>query len=190
MIDLIYKTLQTIVSKDNSGYLSPTEFNVLANNVQEDIFRGYFEDENRDKNRENKGLTNKGYSNLDFNERQRINQFSAISTLTGAGGTFTLPEDLYVIEDDGIISNVSPNNVIEEIERQSIGYVSNSLSAPSVVYPVYERYANTIVVHPNTIDSITLRYLRKPRKPQWTYFVLPNGSEVFDPSNPSFQDFE
>ena len=90
MIDLIYKTLLTIINKENQGYVSPTEFNILANNVQNEIFRGYFEDENKDKTKDNKGYTNKGYANLDFNERQRINQFSEIKKFNRHKNTFFL----------------------------------------------------------------------------------------------------
>lgn len=188
MIDLVYKTLLTIINKENQGYISPTEFNILANNVQNEIFRGYFEDENKDKTKENKGYTNKGYGNLDFNERQRINQFSAISTISKSNGEFLLPPDLYFIEDDGIISPT--NNIIEEIERSVVGYLNNSIASPSSTYPVYERYGDSVVIYPSSIESITLRYLRAPKKPTWTYFVTGNNSELFDPSNASFQDFE
>lgn len=188
MIDLVYNTLLTIINKENQGYVSPTEFNILANNVQNEIYRGYFEDENRDKTKKNKGFTNKGYSNLDFNQRQRVNQFSARSSVTKNNGEFILPPDLYLLEDDGVIS--SNNSVIEEVERSSIGYLNKSLSAPTISFPVYERYGDSIVVYPDLINTVTLRYLRTPKKPTWTYFKTPSGSELFDPSNSSYQDFE
>jgi len=194
MIDLIYKTLLTIINKENQGYVSPTEFNILSNNVQNEIFRGYFEDENKDKTKENKGYTNKGYSNLDFNERQRINQFSAILDISKADDKFTLPSDLYFIEDDGILSKVTEVNdissVVEEVERSIIGYLGNSISGASISYPIYERYSDNVIVYPTIIDEITLRYLRTPKVPNWTYFVTGAGSELFDPSNASYQDFE
>lgn len=195
MIDLVYKTLLTIINKENQGYVSPTEFNILANNVQNEIFRGYFEDENKDKTKENKGYTNKGYANLDFNERQRISQFAEINdTSKDAQGKFFLPSDLYFIEDDGIreinTDEVEIGNVIEEVERSSTNYLVNSLASPSALYPVYERYSNYIIIHPSTIEDIRVRYLRTPKTPKWTYFVTGAGNELFDPSNSSFQDFE
>lgn len=196
MIDLVYKTLLTIINKENQGYVSPTEFNILANNVQNEIFRGYFEDENKDKTKENRGYTNKGYSNLDFNERQRIDQFAAIEDIAKLpNGQFTLPDDLYFIEDDGIVplndkTGQQDGNVIEEVERNTIGYLNRSISAPSAVYPVYERYNKYIYVYPESISLIRMRYLRIPKVPKWTYFVTGAGNELFDPSNSSFQDFE
>lgn len=188
MIDTIYKTLLTIINKENQGYVSPTEFNLLANNVQNEIFRGYFEDINRDQNRENKGLTNQGYANLDFNERQRIQQFAAITTLNSVNGTFTLPENLYLIEDDGIV-DTSTDSVLDEVEHSRINYLKRSLAKPTLQYPVYTRYSDNIVALPSTIAQIELRYLRTPKMPNWTYQIV--GTEpLFNPSDNAYQDFE
>lgn len=192
MIDTIYKTLLTIINKENQGYVSPTEFNLLANNVQNEIYRGYFDDINRDQNRENKGLTNKGAANLDFNERQRINQFAEIVTLSSTDGRFALPEDLYLIEDDGIVTGSNETNsgvVIEEVERGRINYLNRSLSKPTALYPVYERYATDIVLAPTSIEEIEMRYLRNPKIPNWTYTVV-GGNELFNPADVDYQDFD
>jgi hypothetical protein len=192
MIDIIYRTLQTIINKENNGYVSPTEFNILANNVQNEIFRNYFEDVNRDKYKDNRGVVNKGYGNLPVNERFRLGKFGSQESITKAGFVFNLPEDLYLIEDDGIIAvnNSLEGNVVEEAERSVIGYLNKSISAPTLTYPVYENYTSHIIVYPSTIGEINLRYIRKPKQPKWTYFELPSGNEAFDPSNPDFQDFE
>lgn len=188
MVDLVYKTLLTIINKENSGYITPTEFNLLANRVQESIFRGYFEDENMDKNKENRGLSNKGYSNLSFNQRQRINQFSDFQTLTLSTDRFNLPSNLYLIEDDGI-TVTSTGRVIDEVERSRLGFLNRSQASPTEVYPVYERYGDNIRVSPATISEIDVRFLRKPSAPKWTYTIV-GGKEFYDPSNASFQDFE
>lgn len=193
MIDLVYKTLLTIINKENQGYVSPTEFNILANNVQMEIFRNYFEDSNKDKNRENRGLTNRGYANLDFNQRQMIQQFAESDTLTLATDRFNLPTDLYFIEDNGVISGDNeeyPNRVIDEIERNQLGYTNLSLAAPSALYPVYERYNNYIIVSPISIDEIKIKYLREPKMPNWTYFSVSSGDPLYNPADTDFQDFE
>jgi hypothetical protein len=198
MIDLIYKTLLTITNKENFGYVSPTEFNLLANNVQSEIYRGYFEDDNLDKNRENRGLTNKGYGNLSFNQRQRLAQFSKISdSITGVTGgsynAYVIPSDLYFIEDDGVYE-ASSGTVIEEVARSKAGYLLKSEVAPSSISPIYERYGTIIRVYPASIGDIQMRYLREPLAPNWTYEVVTAGDgstvEMFDSSNSSYQDFE
>lgn len=192
MIDLVYKTLLTIINKENQGYVSPTEFNLLANNVQNEIFRSYFEDENIDKNKENRGLTNRGYSHLSFNQRQRITMFAAIDDIIGTSNgiacVYDLPEDLYFIEHDGI--STKTGKVLDEVERSSVARLLGTEVAPTLTYPVYEDYGNQIHVFPQTLNQVNIRYIRTPKKPNWTYFVLGTGQEMFNPANADYQDFE
>ena len=192
MIDTIYKTLLTIINKELQGYISPTEFNLLANNVQNEIFRSYFEDENMDKNKQNRGLTNRGYSNLAFNQRQRITPFAAsedvTGVVTGLKTVFTIPSNSYFIEDEGVTTTLG--KVLDEVERSKIARLISTEAAPTELFPVYESVGQELHVYPNAIDEINIRYIREPLMPKWTYFVLSTGQEMFDPSNTSFQDFE
>lgn len=187
MIDTIYKVLLTIINKENQGYISPTEFNLLAINVQDEIFRSYFEDENLDKNKQNRGLTNRGYSNLPFNQRQRITQFAETEDLTVTAGVLTLPTNLYFIEDNGLTSDTGI--IIDEVERSSVARMLRTEVAPTVLYPVYENYGSTLKIYPSDIEDVNIRYIRKPLDPKWTYSIVSN-KEMYDPSNASFQDFE
>lgn len=192
MIDTIYKVLLTIINKENQGYISPTEFNLIAHNVQNEIFRSYFEDENLDKNRQNRGLTNRGYSNLPFNQRQRITPFAASSDVTGVVNgvktVFQIPADSYFIEDNGV--STQEGKVVSEVQRQAIAGLLCTEACPTESMAVYESVGQEIHVYPNTLTDLNIRYIREPLMPKWTYFVLPNGQEMYDPSNASFQDFE
>ena len=207
MIEEIYKTVTAIVNKENNGYVSPTEFNLLSNNIQNEIYRGYFEDENLDKIKERRGFTSSGYANLDFNQRQRITPFSTSSVLSGEtqpdpANTYTefiLPSNLYYVEDEGIMSLTdsyppTKSKVVDEVENSEINRLIGSESAPSSVYPVYTRIGSSIRVYPSSITSVDITYLRKPAAPKWTYQVVTGGdgavSELYDPTNSSFQDFE
>lgn len=193
MIDLVYKTLLTIINKENQGYVSPTEFNILANNVQLEVYRNYFEDNTKDKNRENRGLTSSGYANLDLNQRQMIQQFAEQADIAITGSQFNLPSDIYFIEDDGVITGDAetyPKRVIDEVERNKSAYVNLSLATPSDVYPTYERYSDYIVVSPNTVSNINVKYLRQPKMPNWTYFSVGTGDPLYNPADVDFQDFE
>jgi hypothetical protein len=194
MIDTIYKLILTLLSKDRDGTVTPTEFNLVAHQVQQEIFRGYFEDFNRDKNRESKGLTNRGYGNLAKNERDRIQQFAVMpEDITGVSGVFNLPTNLYLIEDEGVVTastDMYPLTLIDEVERGKINVINKSLAKPTRLYPVYEKYKGSIVVSPNTITKVNIRYIKKPSFPNWTYFMLTSGEPMFNPADPSFQDFE
>jgi hypothetical protein len=189
MIDQVYQITKTIYNKELRGNLTPDEFNQIGNQVQQRIFRNYFEDENRDKNRENRGLTNNNYAHLSFNQRQRIEVFETESTLVYNNTTnrFDLPDNLYIINDEGLDFN---GCVISETEADDIRYLLKSIAAPTEIHPVYRILGNSIRVYPDSIvTNVTCSYLRKPLPPRWTYQVI-NGVEMFDNTAADFQDFE
>ena len=45
-IDTVYQTVQALVNKEQRGYLTPQEFNLFVNQVQQDIYEQYFYDLN------------------------------------------------------------------------------------------------------------------------------------------------
>lgn len=188
MINLVYQTLSIILNKENYGYVSPTEFNNLANMVQLEIFEDYFSKENKEKNKENKGFINSGISNIGFNVRQKLSNLNTRTTILAVDNLFTLPNDLFYIHEDGITDTIT-NKVIEEIEEHNINYIKISSFPPSSVFPVYERYGDNIEVLPETITSIDIRYIRKPKTPKWTYTIV-SDKEFFNPSAIDYQDFE
>lgn len=187
MIDTVYQLLKTIINKELRGNVTPAEFNLIAKQAQDKIFRGYMEDANRDKTKENRGLTSKNYAHLSLFQRQRIDEFSTSAALVFNSGVFDLPTDLYYIKDHGISFN---SNVVDEVESSDITFLSSSLSTPSETFPVYERNPSSITILPTTIISdITCRYLKIPADPKWTYTIV-SGTELFDISAVDYQDFE
>jgi len=194
MIDSIYQLLKTIINKELRGNITPSEFNLIAKQVQEKIFREYFEDENRDKNTKKAGLTNRGYSNLDFLQRQKLDIFSVTGVLTPSasptregGSEYVLPESLYNIKDRGLsLGNIVP----QETESTNISFVmGSSKMTPSSTFPIYEKEGNVIIVYPTTTTHLNVRYVRKPLDPKWTYTIV-SGTELYNNSATDFQDFE
>ena len=43
-INSVYKKVLTIANKEQRGYMTPVQFNLLANQVQQSIFEQYFYD--------------------------------------------------------------------------------------------------------------------------------------------------
>lgn len=189
MIDLIYQIVKTILNKELRGNITPDEFNKIAKIVQDEIFEEYFGDLNIQQNRQNRGLTNKGFANLTQLIRQKIERFHAQATLTYDGGNtwFELPSNLYFINDNGLIY---VNNVIEESQGADYGYMNTSIAAPSVTFPVYELFGDTVRIYPaEIVASVTCRYIRKPLDPKWTYTSV-GSVELFDDTIGDFQDLE
>ena len=46
-INDVYQKVQAIANKEQRGYVTPLEFNLLANQVQNDMFEQYFYDLNQ-----------------------------------------------------------------------------------------------------------------------------------------------
>lgn len=190
MIDDVFKITQTLLNKERQGNITPESFNQIAKITQENIFSEYFEVINRNTNRENKGLTNTGYGNLVFNERQKISQFRVLDgalTHSVLTGNYALPSDLYFIEDNGILFNSRP---VPEVKPSMVNYLNNSLAAPDTSFPIYTPVEDGIRVFPSTITSnLNISYLRTPKDPKWTFNIV-GGIELFNPASASFQDFE
>ena len=187
MINDVYITVQSLLNKDSNGYISPEEFNLFSQLAQQEIFNSYFTKENRDKVKKAAGMSNRGYGNLEYILREKINQFSAEENIAINTDKFDLPSDLYHIEDNGITT--SDGKVVTEAERHIFSYLNGSSVPPSLIFPIYERYSNYIKISPDTIDEINVKYIRKPKAPKWTYTVISN-QEFFNQANGSYQDFE
>lgn len=189
MIDTIYQIVKVVLNKELRGNITPDEFNKVVKQVQEEIFLEYFTDINLQKNKENRGLTNGNYANLPQIIRQKIARFHSLATIPRDLGSlmYNLPDDLYLLEDNGLIYN---NNVIEEAQGSEFGFLSSSLAMPSTTFPVYENYKDAVKVYPSDIITpIICRYLRKPADPKWTYTSV-GDVELFDPTISDYQDIE
>jgi hypothetical protein len=189
MIDEIYSVVNTILNKENDGYVSPSEYNDLCKLVQDEIFRSYTEDINRDYNRANRGFTNEGYANLVNVQLQRLEPFmkSADIVYDIGDGTYLLPGDMYLIDEAGVITN--SGRVIERVDAHQINYIQRSTSPPTSLFPVYYIQGDKFRILPSDYTSpVTISYLKKPTDPIWAYNIIGSGDAVYNES--ASTDFE
>ena len=188
-INEVYNIVLTITNKDNRGYITPEEFNNLADQAQNEIFESYF---NKQLMYEAGVAITTDFSDPVLLTSEKINVFYATSTLSLSNNAWTLPSNLYKI---GI---VSVNGVDADLtSHKDLKYINLSpLTAPVATQPVYTINGNTIKVYPSSITSgVSLEYLKKPNKPKWGYLMptalqvaagVPNkpiyDSTIFDPS--------
>ena len=186
MIDRVYRTVQSVLNKEQRGYLTPEEFNNLAQQAQNEIFELYFHDFNYFLNAKKGGRSGSTYADLPMHYKERINKLSMTGSATPitievdgepvfADG-FTLPTDLYRL------TNVIYNGRnIEEEDFAKLQYAELSpLAKATEKRPVFTRLTNNLKVYPSTIESgITVNYIRTPKTPKWTYINV-NGVAVFN----------
>lgn len=200
MIDSVRNTVLSIISKDNRGYVTPMEFNLFAKQAQMEIFDALMSRYSMAVNTQNARSYNAGYTDIPKKLTEAIEVFSTYGVLNFNAilQRFDVPSNCYYL--DKVLYNNTTE--IEKVSHSKIHNVlASNIAAPSLSYPVYTMDSNIasptkIQLYPSTLNSasqvgfITAQYIRYPEDPNWTYTSLSNGEPVFNPSIPSYQDFE
>ena len=183
-INNVYQTVLVITNKDNRGYITPDEFNRLAEQAQNEIFASYFA---REAGYELSAFLESDFSDPTTYLAEKINVFYKSGDLTLANGIFTYPSDLYRV---GIIS--VDNIVADRASHEEIKYINLSpLTSPVKTQPVYTLGDLGVTVYPDTITTgVKADYLKTPIRPKWGYILQNNtpyyDPTVFDPANDSY----
>ena len=182
-IDRVYQTVLTIVNKEGFDYVTPQEFNLLANQAQIEIFEEYFQDQMR----AGLGQMNDGdYSDSVRNLDEKISLFeNDITIMEDANDVYLYPDNFYRL------GRVWLNNVIaDEVSNKELAYVRLSpLTAPTRKQPVYHRTEGGFKIYPSLLmdsDNVTLTYVRRPVDVEWAGDVNAMGVFTEDGS----QNFE
>ena len=170
-IDSVYQQVLVLANKEQRGYITPQEFNLLADRAQMGIFEQYFYDENQaDRNLKNSTQ----FSNVDEMIDEKISIFKQVGTITPLvppnQDTGTLPVGLYRL---GIVYRKGSEIEFEQLTEEEMLYVKKSpLTKPTLKFPAYYRdTATTIKLFPN-ISQIACNYIRRPSIAKWGYVVV------------------
>lgn len=193
-VNTVYRTVLSIINKEQRGYMTPQEFNTVATQVQLEIFEQYFDDLNQQ-------LRNP-QSDYEYSDRVvEIDQKMSIFKTTGlcnyvfnaVGSYFTLPTvDLYGNTSSlyrlGTLAyqNVYGQQIgpLEELQKYEFYYIQNSrLTASTKNNPTFFREANRVVVAPSSISSdVIANYIRKPLDPVWGFTIGSRGQYIYNPN--------
>ena len=122
-IDNVYNSVLVITNKDNRGYITPEEFNRLANQAQNEIFESYFR---KQSSYELNANLASDFADPILNTSEKINEFYANSDLTLANGVFTYPDNFYRL---GVVS--VNEKIADFTSHEDIKYINLSpLTAP------------------------------------------------------------
>lgn len=182
-IDTVYQRVLAIANKEQRGYITPQEFNLLANQAQLDIFEQYFYDLNQ-------------FSRLPGNETRYADMIDIIEekisifekfrqdVSMSAGGVGTLPANTHKL---GAVSyNTGSGYVeIEHINQNELNkYINSPLTAPTTTRPIYIKTSETAIqVYPTTITSaVTCNYIAKPASVSWNYTTV-LGEPLYNAAN-------
>ena len=182
-IDTVYQRVLAIANKEQRGYITPQEFNLLANQAQLDIFEQYFYDLNQ-------------FSRLPGNETRYADMIDIIEekisifekfrqdVSMSAGGVGTLPANTHKL---GAVSYNTGSGYVEIehiIQNELNKYINSPLTAPTTTRPIYIKTSETAIqVYPTTISSaVTCNYIAKPASVSWNYTTV-LGEPLYNAAN-------
>ena len=170
LIDDVYQKVLALANKEQRGYITPQEFNLLANKAQLEIFDSYFYDM--------KTAYHKPKNNINFSDEmeileEKLQPFNSSGILTLELGGGPLPFDTYRLKNiftpDGVL-------VTQVTEKEYLYITRHPLTKPTVDRPIYIRSGNdSVYVNPFPYEEATLysaTYWRKPIPPKWAYVIV------------------
>jgi len=200
-INRVYQRVLVLSNKEQRGYITPQEFNLLANHAQMDIFEQYFYDLNQFRRLPGNDT---GHADMVSMLDEKISLFEDSASVTRFDTD--PPNEVFVYNlNAGIPLLYRTTNVrvfrqgkwrdVERVSRKERRQNQlGPLTKPSSTRPTYtiESSAsnNVLLRFQNDGDeSITIDHIRKPATVNWNFTVV-NGAAMFNPSSPNHQDFE
>ena len=187
-VNTVYTTVLSILNKEQRGYLTPYEFNQLANQVQLETFENFFEDYNQ--------YIRMPKTDVEFASRMDhiMEEFQvfektgpSITIPAGSAQTdniYNQPSDLHrfgsAIFNKGL--NSPPIEIMSNREYNSIKL--SPLTQPTTNFPVAKYQQDKLTIFPSSApyasSDVTFNYIRKPSIPRWGYYVGSLGQFVYD----------
>ncbi len=183
-VDIIYKTVLSILNKEQRGYMTPSEFNNIARQVQLEIFEKNFEDLNQAlRMPEN----DSEYANREKLYEENISYFQTVNTLNIVNNSYS--STVYRL--GSLLTNYkNVEREIQQVTQHELNLINKSkLTKPSEEFPVFSILNNgssvIINVYPNTIplDQVDVSYIRFPTAPNWGFTQGNVGQYIYNDTN-------
>ena len=198
--DTVYQRVLALANKEQRGYITPQEFNLLANQAQMTIFESYFFSKNI-RDRQEPDRSNE-VDETDISELldRKLSAFQSYEPVTN-GHTFpptvTVDNTNYDVFQTGLVLlGDEPCQKVSMHEAQRFKKSQRHMATTASQAPFYtdNRVSmRDIVVYAGSVNEtttgITVECFRVPRTVNWTYVVV-NDNALYNASDTSRQDFE
>ena len=177
-INGVYKTVLSVLNKEQRGYITPDEFNKISKQVQLALLDQALMKYNKDINSESLSMNAEGYGDVVQGTQEKIDEFYKTGTLASySSGVGTLPTDIYKI----IEVNTSNTN-IEQVDKNRWSYVNSTpMLTPTSDFPIYYKTSTQLNILPNTTSNPTVSYIKVPKDPRWGYSINSTyGTNIYD----------
>jgi hypothetical protein len=180
-IDTVYQRVLALANKEQRGYITPQEFNLLAGKAQNDIFEMYFHDY------KTALLSPSGSAKVAddisiLEQKIDVHRLKGVSTATNN----TLASDVHYLESLYHDHNTKGRVIIEEVNAREFHQIkSNPKLTPSESRPVFYRSSSNqtgITVIPTTnLATVKHDYIKRPADPKWGYVVV-SDKALYNPA--------
>ncbi len=189
-VNTVYKTVLSILNKEQRGYMTPDEFNKVATQVQLDIFEKYFNDLNQ---QVRVPQTDTDYANRIANIEEKMSFFNLVATnVLNSSTGINLRTNTYYL------NNLTFKDIdMQKVTRNELLRINKSpLTQPTEDFPVYIQEGLSITAFPDSINShatstdVVAYYIREPNPVNWTFSVGDVGQYVYNSDDDDAADFE
>ena len=202
-IDTVYQRVLSIANKEQRGYITPLEFNLLANQAQLEIFEQYFYDLEQYSRRPGNDTR---HADAITTLEEKIALFEVFESNLGnydsSDNCYNLPSALHKLSTVSYIQDGGVNYQYYECENVTKKnlklLLSSNLTLPSTTRPIYVRQGSKINVYIDKSTSpyftelqtnslIEIDYIKQPTKVEWAYTIV-NEQALYNSTNST--DFE
>jgi len=189
-IDEVYRLVQTFANKEQRGFITPSEFNLLAKQAELELYNKRLSlIKEKSPTRRSQGI----YAENLTPElaKQDIARFLSISKKDIKDGSATVNSDYIesIFTLSGNDQSISSNIPVEIVDAKDINQIlRSSLVSPSMMYPIAlmigsesSRGNFDINVFPESVERVSIYsyYYDKNQPPKWSYVTVA-GKPVYD----------
>ena len=177
-IDTVYQKVLALCNKEQRGYVTPQEFNLLSDKAQVDIYESYFHDLKTAHHKPSKNQI--GHADEIEMIEEKLQPFYNSIAITTTNDTVSLPTEVY-----RLINITRGSNEVTQLNRKEVTYTENNpLTAATLNRSIFIReQSNNIQIIPTAIttidddgntvgEAININYYKRPTNPHWAYIIV------------------
>ena len=209
-IDRVYQKVLALANKEQRGYITPQEFNLFADQAQQDIFNQYFYDiERYSRGRDN----DIDYADKLANLESKISVFEVYDEEVSVSSSGEIHLQSLGIYKLGVVTvkyfkkpraKEAERLTAKELNQYKNGRLTGENSLAGPYYVEYyssvqkEHYINIwpnqhspfhTMPNPNSGMVIKISFIQNIIAPQWTYYIV-GGNALHDPLAQNFRNFQ
>tara|TARA_R110002020_G_scaffold33491_3_gene101937 strand:- start:25183 stop:25953 length:771 start_codon:yes stop_codon:yes gene_type:complete len=207
-IDEMYRFVQFVANKEQSGFIKPTEFNLAVDRAQMQLFMERY-------NNPAEYQPGRAIPRVAYQQTQKISDdlrmfIKRVMLPINADGMMNYPDDYihfskatyrYLSEidlDDGsanagcvgcstaVVGQSSTSTIEKTVGVKPVDdgelnkLLSSSIVAPTLDYPILAFFEDGIQYYPKDLSSVELTYLHRPIVPNWASTIV-NDRPIYNP---------